>query len=296
MSEILLRRDTKANLIANPPVIGEMVYAFDTNQYGWLHSVVGLRWSTEQGKTVINSEPYNLSESELGTNYEGKIVFQNKLKTTELEDKAVYELADANALYPNSYGIKFMGFSHGAYNGQAENVGSFIGPKGASPVWELLGYLREQDAEDQTTASSDMQEYTENYVNKYYKEVLYFTPIGNARRNGVHTIEGIEVVLDDSNWVVDSQGQGAYFMGVNPADGIDDGPSSIANTLSARQAILEAMSSDLNVEYIWHHEKEIPFTEWIYLKGDWVIKSDKLEGSANVDISRMIDGTLVFDL
>jgi len=41
---VMLRRDTKANLILNPPVTGEFVYATDTGEHGWLDETSTLVW------------------------------------------------------------------------------------------------------------------------------------------------------------------------------------------------------------------------------------------------------------
>lgn len=44
MSGIIFRREPKINLVNEPPVIGEMVFALDTGEHGWLDENRGLVW------------------------------------------------------------------------------------------------------------------------------------------------------------------------------------------------------------------------------------------------------------
>jgi len=41
---IFLRRDTKANLTLNPPLVGELVFATDTGEHGWINASAVLTW------------------------------------------------------------------------------------------------------------------------------------------------------------------------------------------------------------------------------------------------------------
>lgn len=52
---IIQRRDTKANLITDPPVTGELVFALDTGEHGWLDENSVLVWKklNEASETAI---------------------------------------------------------------------------------------------------------------------------------------------------------------------------------------------------------------------------------------------------
>jgi hypothetical protein len=50
---IFLRRDTKANLIIDPPLVGEIVFALDTSEYGVLHNTEVIWRNTFAGPGVM---------------------------------------------------------------------------------------------------------------------------------------------------------------------------------------------------------------------------------------------------
>lgn len=41
---ILQRRGTKQSLVNNPPLVGELVFATDTGEHGWLDELGSLVW------------------------------------------------------------------------------------------------------------------------------------------------------------------------------------------------------------------------------------------------------------
>lgn len=87
---ILLRRDTKANLIADPPLTGEMVFATDTGEHGWYDETSTLIWAKINegaggGSTAIETITY-YSYDNLNA-YEGNVVFTqaDHTQTCELD-------------------------------------------------------------------------------------------------------------------------------------------------------------------------------------------------------------------
>lgn len=68
---ILQRRDIKVNLIANPPIEGEIVYATDTREHGWVSNAV-LYWKKldlVQPIVTVEAPPTGLETDPIGTVY-----------------------------------------------------------------------------------------------------------------------------------------------------------------------------------------------------------------------------------
>lgn len=68
---ILQRRDIKANLLANPPIDGEIVYATDTDEHGFVNGGV-LYWKKMdmlQPIKTVTSPPTGLENDPIGTVY-----------------------------------------------------------------------------------------------------------------------------------------------------------------------------------------------------------------------------------
>jgi len=68
---ILQRRDIKANLIANPPIDGEIVYATDTDEHGFVNNgtLYWKKFDMLQPIVTVDAPPTGLENDPIGTVY-----------------------------------------------------------------------------------------------------------------------------------------------------------------------------------------------------------------------------------
>ena len=68
---ILQRRDIKANLIANPPIDGEIVYATDTDEHGFVNNgtLYWKKFDMLQPIVTVSAPPTGLENDPIGTVY-----------------------------------------------------------------------------------------------------------------------------------------------------------------------------------------------------------------------------------
>lgn len=109
LTGVLFRRDTKTALITNPPVPGEMVFATDTGEHGWLDDGFNLIWKRLEEVPAVDPDTVIAPAGVLpvldGSNLTNLPVTG---PTPPVASSSYYSVDNANNLTPNSFAGSFI--------------------------------------------------------------------------------------------------------------------------------------------------------------------------------------------